>query len=342
MSKDRGQRQDHPEDGGERHVLERPGFHGPQKTGEARRRAVKLQAPPRARPRAVRYLPPTTARARPSPGVRKTRKTTTVKLWTPEPRCRRGYSSPASVRPSTGPSPACGSYDRSILDRDTPRGDAGRLSIRSDAESSGLYSYWTASTMLLRAAERAGRRPAKTPIKSPRAGPPAPGSWGSRSRSRSLLHRSPDEEVAEQRAQRDADEAADQAYDDPLVDYEAAYLEPRRPHGPEDPDLAGTLEDAHGEGVDDPEGGDGDRDAHDGVEEDVLAVEVALYLRLPLGVRVERELRVVRKTVFDLCAPGLPGRSPVSAFMARNSLLVSLKSLRERLLREVDARPAAR
>ena len=30
-----------------------------------------------------------------------------------------------------------------------------------------LYSYWTASTMPLRAAERAGRRPAKTPMKRP-------------------------------------------------------------------------------------------------------------------------------------------------------------------------------
>src|SRR5918997_3810887 len=40
------------------------------------------------------------------------------------------------------------SYDRSILDLDTPCGDVERLSTYSDAESSVSYSYWTASTML--------------------------------------------------------------------------------------------------------------------------------------------------------------------------------------------------
>ena len=57
-----------------------------------------------------------------------------------------------------------------------------------------------------------------------------------------------DEEVAEQRAECDADEAADQAYYDTFIDCEAAYLEPCRPHGPEDPDLAGPLEDARRRG----------------------------------------------------------------------------------------------
>src|SRR5215212_6530068 len=52
-----------------------------------------------------------------------------------EPRCHRGCSAPAAVRPSTNPSPACGGYDRSILDRDTPCSEAGRLSICSNAES---------------------------------------------------------------------------------------------------------------------------------------------------------------------------------------------------------------
>src|SRR5215213_3184299 len=106
------------------------------------------------------------------------RKTTTVKLWTQGPRCHRGYSSPAAVRPSTNPSPACGGYDRSILDRDTPCSEAGRLSICSNAESSGLYSYWTASTMPLRAAERAGRRPAKMPMKRPESRAARAGSLG--------------------------------------------------------------------------------------------------------------------------------------------------------------------
>ena len=90
--------------------------------------AARPQALLRARPQAGRRLPPATARARPLPEVRKTRKTTTVKLWTPEPRCHRDCSSPAAVRPSTSPSPTSGSYDRSILDRDTPCGDRGRLS----------------------------------------------------------------------------------------------------------------------------------------------------------------------------------------------------------------------
>ena len=139
-------------------------------------RAARLQAPLRARPRAGRCLPPATARARPLPEVRKTRKTTTVKLWTPEPRCHRGCSSPAAVRPSTSPSPTSGGYDRSILDRDTPCGDRGR-SI-AGRESPGLYSYWTASTMPLRAAERAGRRPAKIPMKRPESRAARAGSLG--------------------------------------------------------------------------------------------------------------------------------------------------------------------
>jgi hypothetical protein len=37
----------------------------------------------------------------------------------------------------------------------------------SDLRRGTFYSYWTASTMLLRAAERAGRRPAKTPMRRP-------------------------------------------------------------------------------------------------------------------------------------------------------------------------------
>jgi hypothetical protein len=40
------------------------------------------------------------------------------------------------------------------------------------------YSYWTASTMLLRAAERAGRRPAKTPMKRPESRAARAGSLG--------------------------------------------------------------------------------------------------------------------------------------------------------------------
>ena len=100
-------------------------------------RVAKLQAPLRARPRAGRCLPPATARARPSPEVRKTRKTTTAMLWTPEPRSHRGCSAPAAVRPSTNPSPACGVYDQSILDLDAPCGDAGRTSTWANADLSG-------------------------------------------------------------------------------------------------------------------------------------------------------------------------------------------------------------
>jgi hypothetical protein len=109
----------------------------PTEDRRGRCRAAKLLAPLRARPRAGRCLPPATARARPSPEVRKTRKTTTVKLWTPEPRCHRGYSSPAAVRPSISPSPTSGSYDRSILDRNTPRGDVCRLSTWANTDFSG-------------------------------------------------------------------------------------------------------------------------------------------------------------------------------------------------------------
>src|SRR5918992_1251407 len=97
--------------------------------------AARPQALLRARPQAGRRLPPATARARPLPEVREQRKTTTTKLWTPEPRCHRGYSSPAAVPPS--PSPTSGSYDRSILDLDAPRGDAGRASTWADADLSG-------------------------------------------------------------------------------------------------------------------------------------------------------------------------------------------------------------
>src|SRR5215211_6414306 len=41
-----------------------------------------------------------------------------------------------------------------------------------------LYSYWTASTMLLRAAERAGSRPAKMPMRRPERRAAAAGSFG--------------------------------------------------------------------------------------------------------------------------------------------------------------------
>src|SRR5215208_8187834 len=55
-----------------------------------------------------------------------------------------------------------------------------------------------------------------------------------------------DKQVSEQGADGDADEASDEAYDDPLVYDETADLQPRRPHGPQDPDLPRALEDAHG------------------------------------------------------------------------------------------------
>src|ERR687897_680108 len=116
--------------------------------------------------------------------------------------------------------------------------------------------------------------------------------------------------MAEKRTQRNANEAADKAYDDTLVYDEAAYLQPRRPHGPEYPDLPRALEDAHGERVDDPEGGDGHRNAHDGVEEHALAVEVALYLRLPLGVRVQRELWILFQDLLDPALQGVPVGAP--------------------------------
>src|SRR5215207_2877345 len=102
-----------------------------------------------------------------------------------------------------------------------------------------------------------------------------------------------DEEVAEQGADGDADEAPDQAYHHPFVYDDAPDLHPRRSDRPQDTDLARPLEDAHGQRVDDPEGRDGDGDAHDRVKEHVLAVEVALDLLLPLRIGVERELRVV-------------------------------------------------
>src|ERR671914_1232311 len=99
--------------------------------------AARPQALLRARPQAGHRLPPATARERPLPEVRKWRKTTTARLLTPEPRSHRGYSSPAAVRPSTSLSPTSGSYDRSILDLDAPRGDAGRASTLADADLSG-------------------------------------------------------------------------------------------------------------------------------------------------------------------------------------------------------------
>src|SRR5215217_2403323 len=148
-----------------------------------------------------------------------------------------------------------------------------------------------------------------------------------------------DKQVSEQGADGDADEASDEAYDDPLVYDEPADLEPRRPHGTQYADLAGTLEDAHGQGVDDPEGRDGDRDAHDGVEEDVLAVEVVLYLSLPLCVGVQRELRVASQDLLDL--PGQ--RAAVRAWLGlygEELALLLVEVAREHRFREVDARPA--
>src|SRR3712207_8180523 len=96
-------------------------------------------------------------------------------------------------------------------------------------------------------------------------------------------------------------------------------------------DALPIFEDAHGERVDHPEGGDGDRDAHDGVEEDVLAVEVPLYLRLPLGVGVERELRVVSQDAFD--PPGQRAAVGAGLGLYGEELALSLVEVaRERLL----------
>src|SRR5215208_6574958 len=58
-------------------------------------------------------------------------------------------------------------FDRSILDLAAPCGDGDEL-----------HSYWTASTMSLLAAERAGRRPAKTPMKRPESRAARAGSFG--------------------------------------------------------------------------------------------------------------------------------------------------------------------
>ena len=79
---------------------------------------------------------------------------------------------------------------------------------------------------------------------------------------------------------------------------------------------------------------------YNGVEEDVLAVEVAFYLRLPFGVRVERELRVVLENGFDPACQGFSvGARP--GFYGEELALVLVEVAGEDLLGEVDAHPAA-